>query len=163
MYNPIFAAALTAVIGLHAQIISTSSIPVEEPGVDAKETSALTITPKELSALSKVDYASPISQKGEVSHMLAVTLTAYSSSPEETDDTPNITAMGSQTRHGIVATNMLPFGTKIKIPSLYGDEVFVVEDRMHPRMEGKVDIWMSEKSKALAFGSKKAVVVVLKN
>src|SRR3989338_8592683 len=39
-----------------------------------------------------------------------MTLTAYSSSADETDSTPFITASGSKTRHGVVASNDLPFG-----------------------------------------------------
>lgn len=98
----------------------------------------------------------------EVSHTLTVELSAYTSTPEETDDTPFITASGSRTRHGIVATNILPFGTKIQIPEYYGDEVFVVEDRMNRRYQENVDIWMAEKGPALKFGRREGTIVVLK-
>ncbi len=90
-----------------------------------------------------------------------VWLTAYSSSVDETDDTPFITASGKTVRSGIVATNFLPFGTKIKIPSVFGDRIFVVEDRMHPRKVGIVDIWMPSKKEALQFGAFKADIVIL--
>lgn len=88
-------------------------------------------------------------------------VTAYSSTPEETDDTPFITASGTHVRDGIVATNELPMGTKVKIPALYGDKIFTVEDRMHERMKNKVDIWMPTKGAAIRFGIKKAEIVVL--
>jgi 3D (Asp-Asp-Asp) domain-containing protein len=88
-------------------------------------------------------------------------ITAYSSSPDETDDTPFITAMGTATRDGVVATNFLPFGTKVKIPSLFGDKVFVVEDRMHPRKTNVLDIWMPNKQKALRFGASYTDIVVV--
>lgn len=90
-----------------------------------------------------------------------VWVTAYSSSPDETDDTPNITAIGTETRDGIVATNMLPFGTKIKIPAQFGDKVFTVEDRMNRRMTNKVDVWMPSKGEALRFGSHYTEIVIL--
>lgn len=90
-----------------------------------------------------------------------VWLTAYSSSVDETDDTPFITASGAHVRAGIVATNFLPFGTKIKIPSVFGENIFVVEDRMHPRKQGIVDIWMPSKKEALRFGSFKADIVIV--
>ncbi|OGZ52853.1 MAG: hypothetical protein A3B25_01005 [Candidatus Ryanbacteria bacterium RIFCSPLOWO2_01_FULL_48_26] len=90
-----------------------------------------------------------------------VWLTAYSSSVDETDDTPFITASGKHVRDGIVATNFLPFGTKIKIPKVFGDKIFIVEDRMHPRKKGIVDIWMPSKKEALRFGSFKADIVVV--
>lgn len=91
-----------------------------------------------------------------------VLVTAYSSTPEETDSTPFITASMSSVRYGIIAANFLPFGTKIKIPELFGDEVFTVEDRMHPRKKDNfVDVWMPEKQKALEFGIHEADVIVL--
>lgn len=59
--------------------------------------------------------------------ILPMRITAYSSSVDETDGTPFITANGARVRDGIVATNLLPFGTKIKIPSLFGGKVFVLK------------------------------------
>lgn len=92
---------------------------------------------------------------------LQLTITAYSSAPDETDDTPFITASGEHVRDGIVATNLLPFGTKVKIPALFGDKVFVVEDRMHPRMTNRLDIWMPTKSDAKRFGLHQAEIIIL--
>lgn len=88
-------------------------------------------------------------------------ITAYSSSLDETDSSPFITAAGTRTRDGIIAANFLNFGTRVKIPALYGEKVFVVEDRMAARNSGKVDIWMPSKSLAMQFGVKKAEIVVL--
>jgi 3D (Asp-Asp-Asp) domain-containing protein len=90
-------------------------------------------------------------------------VTAYSSSQDETDYNPFITADGTSTRDGIVATNLLPFGTKVMIPALFGDKVFSVEDRMAKREKNTMDIWMSSKGKALFFGVNYANVVVLGN
>ena len=92
---------------------------------------------------------------------MRVTITAYSSTPDQTDDSPFTTASGKRVRDGIVAANMLPLGTKIKIPELYGDKVFVVEDRMHARNYGKVDIWFPSRGEAKYFGVKIATIVVL--
>ena len=92
-----------------------------------------------------------------------VWLTAYSSDPHETDSTPFTTASGSHVRVGIVATNLYPFGTKIMIPSLFGDSIFVVEDRMHSRKKNNVDIWMPSKRAALRFGASYADIVVLES
>ncbi len=93
--------------------------------------------------------------------MVTVWITAYSSTPEETDDTPFITAKGTLVRDGIIAANFLPFGTKVKIPSLFGDKIFVVEDRMHRRKTNNVDIWMPTKMDALRFGAHKVQIAVL--
>jgi len=86
-------------------------------------------------------------------------ITAYSSNPDETDDTPWLTAMNTIVRDGIVASNDLPLGTKIKIPSLFGDKIFVVEDRLNSRIKGVIDIWFPDKDSALNFGIHKDVLV----
>lgn len=88
-------------------------------------------------------------------------ITAYSSTPEETDDTPFITAANTNVRDGIVATNMFPFGTKIKIPKLFGDKIFIVEDKMHRRKKNFIDIWMPSKEQAKEFGIIFTDVIVL--
>lgn len=76
------------------------------------------------------------------SQKMYVVITAYSSTPWETWGDPFITASGTRVRDGIVANNLLPFGTQIRIPELFGEEIFVVEDRMHSRKGYyHVDIW----------------------
>ena len=93
---------------------------------------------------------------------IKMVITAYSSTKEQTDDTPFITASGKKVIGGIIANNMLPFGTKIRIPKLYGNKIFTVEDRMHKR-KGKyhVDIWFPEYIQAKEFGAKLEYVEVL--
>ena len=80
----------------------------------------------------------------EVVKTVRMVVTAYSSTVDQTDDTPLITASGKYVDDGIIANNMLPFGTKIRIPELYGDKIFTVQDRMHKR-KGiyHADIWFS--------------------
>ncbi|RJQ13542.1 hypothetical protein C4553_03290 [Candidatus Parcubacteria bacterium] len=90
-----------------------------------------------------------------------VTITAYSSTPEETDDTPFITAKGSYVRDGIVAANFLDFGTEIRIPELFGEKTFIVEDRMHDRFSDRVDIWFPEKELAKQFGKRHTYIEVV--
>ncbi|MFH1401431.1 MAG: hypothetical protein ABIG40_00460 [Parcubacteria group bacterium] len=91
-------------------------------------------------------------------------ITAYSSTPEETDSTPFITAAGTPVRDGIVANNLLPFGAKIKIPDLYGDKIFVVEDRMNRRKgSNQFDIWFESKLAAKNFGVKTTYIEILEN
>jgi len=98
----------------------------------------------------------------EVAHTFNVLVTAYSSTPEETDDTPFVTAAGTGVRDGIVANNLLPFGTKIRMPSLYGDKIFVVEDRMNAKKSDyHVDVWYPSKREAINFGSKITSVQIL--
>ena len=90
-----------------------------------------------------------------------VWVTAYTSTPEETDDTPFVTASGHKTGDGIIASNFLPFGTKVRIPTLFGAKVFVVEDRMAKRMVNRVDVWMAEKETAMHFGIRQATIEIL--
>lgn len=99
-----------------------------------------------------------------VTKKIKMVVTAYSSTPEQTDDTPFITASNTHVRDGIVANNMLPFGSKIRIPELYGDKVFIVEDRMHQR-KGKyhLDIWFPEYSQAKNFGAKITYIEILES
>lgn len=78
--------------------------------------------------------------------------TAYSSEVGQTDSTPFITASGTTVRRGVIAANFLPIGTRVRLPDLYGDEVFVVEDRMNARYNQRIDIWMEETADARNFG-----------
>jgi len=90
-----------------------------------------------------------------------VWVTAYTSDPDETSDHPLITASGGMVHDGEVAANFLPFGTQITIPSLFGNKVFTVEDRTSAKFGGRVDIWMSNVSKAVNFGIQHAQIVIL--
>ncbi|PIR06524.1 MAG: hypothetical protein COV55_03250 [Candidatus Komeilibacteria bacterium CG11_big_fil_rev_8_21_14_0_20_36_20] len=90
-----------------------------------------------------------------------LTVTAYNSEPAQTDDTPFITAFGTQVREGIVATNFLSKGTVIRFPDMYGDQEFVVEDRMNERYYYHLDIWMPEKQDSVNFGVKFLKVEIL--
>ncbi len=94
---------------------------------------------------------------------LVVSITAYSSTPDQTDDTPFITARGTYVRDGIIAANFLPFGTKIKIPELFGDKIFIVEDRMNSRYWHKVDIWFPDRESALEFGVKTVKIQIIES
>jgi 3D (Asp-Asp-Asp) domain-containing protein len=98
-----------------------------------------------------------------VCQKLNVVVTAYSSTVWQTDDTPYITASGAYVREGIVANNLFPLGTKIKIPEIFGDQVFVVEDRMNPKKSYyHIDVWFPSYSEALNFGAKRTYIEVLK-
>jgi len=90
-----------------------------------------------------------------------VQVSGYNSEVAQTDASPFITAKGTHVRWGIVAANMFPFGTIIKIPSLYGDQIFVVEDRMNSRYQNNVDIWFESKADALALGRRTLQIEVI--
>jgi len=96
----------------------------------------------------------------EPTSVMIVPATAYTSDPYETDDTPFITASNSHVRHGIIAANFLTFGTQVRIPEIYGNEIFVVEDRMNKRYDKRIDIWMEEKVDAREFGIKQVKIEI---
>ena len=91
----------------------------------------------------------------------SLTITGYSSDADQTDNDPFITASGKSVRPGIIAANFLSFGTKIKIPEVFGGKVFTVEDRMARKHPDKVDIWFPSEAEALQFGVKTADIVIL--
>ena len=93
---------------------------------------------------------------------IRMVITAYSSTVWQTDSDPFITASGNKVREGIVANNLLSFGTKVRLPELYGDRVFTVQDRMH-RRKGyyHLDIWFPSYTEAVNFGAKRTYVEVL--
>ena len=107
-----------------------------------------------LNSLKPADWA-------EARYTTVRTVTAYSSTVDQCDSTPFITANGTHVRDGIVAANWLKFGTRVRIPEMYGDKVFVVTDRMHPRFDNRLDIWMAERSDAVAFGLRHLTIEVL--
>jgi|YelNatPaOPRAMG01_1025707.scaffolds.fasta_scaffold06605_9 3D (Asp-Asp-Asp) domain-containing protein len=91
-----------------------------------------------------------------------VTVTGYSSTVEETDEDPFITASGKWVADGFVASNALPFGTQIRFPELFPNKIFIVEDRMNQRYdEEHIDIWFNSKELAKEFGVKYTLMEIL--
>jgi len=101
--------------------------------------------------------------KASVNKELVVEATAYSSTIDQTDDTPFIAANGTYVHDGVVAANFLPFGTLIKIPEIYGDKIFIIEDRMHRRFQKRIDIWFPDRQSALQFGYQELKIQILEN
>ncbi|GIW65791.1 MAG: hypothetical protein KatS3mg094_310 [Candidatus Parcubacteria bacterium] len=101
--------------------------------------------------------------KNKTNQKYIVVLTGYSSSPDETDDDPWITASGEWVSDGTVASNFLSLGTKIKIPEIFGDKIFVVKDRMNKRYDNKnhIDVWFPTKEEALVLGKKITQIIVI--
>ena len=147
MSKYLISALLLVVLGT-LKIAVTGGAVGYEPLPVAQDTALLNQSPTE----------TPQSAKNR---FVKVVITAYSSRVGETDDTPFMTAAGTKVRPGVVAANWLPLGAKIRIPALFGDQVFIVEDRMHSRMNGKVDVWFSSTDEALRFGTQVARVEIL--
>jgi 3D (Asp-Asp-Asp) domain-containing protein len=91
---------------------------------------------------------------------LPITVTGYSSTPDQTDDTPFITAANTPVRPGVLALSRdllreftpgapFRFGDRVE---LEGIGVFVVEDTMHPRFTRRADIWFTNREAARQWG-----------
>ncbi len=107
--------------------------------------------------LEKRFYGSPRVGPG----VYELVVTGYSSTVAQCGPDPFITASGQRVRSGIVATNLLPIGTRIRIPEVFGNQVFEVQDRMAQRYWGRVDVWFPEYSQAIRFGVRRLKVEVL--
>lgn len=105
--------------------------------------------PEESNLEDKNSDSHIVIEKGEAE------VTAYSSTPDQTDGDPFMMASGKHVYDGAVAANFLPFGTKVRFPDIYGDKIFTVEDRMHRRFSERMDIWMVTRREAEIFGIKK--------
>jgi len=138
--------------------ILVNSHPVNAAGINADQA----LTPAVLSDDgSKPLNPLPQADPAEARYSTVRVVTAYSSTVDQCDDTPFITANGTYVHDGIVAANWLKFGTRVRIPDVFGDKVFIVADRMNPRFDNRLDIWMAGRADAVKFGLQHLEVEVL--
>lgn len=90
---------------------------------------------------------------------------AYTSTVNECDDDPWITATGDSTRPGVIGVspdmlndNLIKFGQTVFIPE-YG--MFTVLDLMARRHYRSMDIWMPDRHRAIRFGQQKLSVFIV--
>lgn len=143
IYNLVF--PQSALTSIEEQEIELSLMPLDE---------LVTLQGQALVQLTNPDTPVVVAQYW-------VPVTAYSSTSDQTDSTPFITASGTDVRDGVIACNFLRFGTKVRFPQLYGEKIFVVEDRMAARNSHKMDIWFVTREQAKQFGIKIAKVEIL--
>lgn len=158
-------------ISLSILTILTGGVVIFDLGIKKTETE---LTPREFSGVfnegslaviqknTLLPISNPSNPEPQVTQKIRVVITAYSSTIDQTDLDPFVTAAGTIVRDGVVANNMYPFGTKIRIPEIYGDKVFVVEDRMN-RKKGyyHIDIWFASYGEAKNFGVKRTHIEIL--
>jgi len=93
-------------------------------------------------------------------------VTAYTSHASQTDGNPCNTAFNinlcNRENEDVVATNYLnlPVGSKLKIPEYFGEKIFTVVDRMNPRFQKTIDVWMKDYNQAIKFGRKFTIVEI---
>jgi 3D (Asp-Asp-Asp) domain-containing protein len=146
-------------------ILEENSIKVINPKFVKKkvekkvEKKVLAKTIQKRKNIQKISY----SRKGSYrdGKLMTVSATAYSSTVGQCDSSPFTTASGTRVHFGTIAANFLPFGTKIKIPDYFGNQIFVVEDRMSRRYWHKIDVWMPTYKQAIQFGRKNVKIVIL--
>lgn len=96
-----------------------------------------------------------------VNHKTVVaTITAYTSSVNETDDTPFETASGAQTGEGVIACPpKYDFGTQVLIEG----RQYTCKDRMNRRYHNqeRFDIWVETKDEAFDWGVRELEIKVL--
>jgi len=86
------------------------------------------------------------------------TIYSYSSSVEETDSSPFVTASQQKVRKGIVANNCYEYGTLVKIKG----QIYEVQDRMNKRYDcDSWDIWQETKQEALNWGKKTLTIEII--
>ncbi len=145
----VFAVSLSSV---HVDLAYAADVP-PEPTLSVVQAAPIeVVTQPQIVAVTKV-------VQDDVDHTHLATITAYASVPWETDDSPFITADGTHVRDGIIAANFLKFGTRVRIPDLFGDKVFEVHDRMNKRFSDRVDIWMENVKLPPKFGIKRNVKI----
>lgn len=137
-------------------LVATTTIATTTTATTTITTTATTTTTATATTTKKVE---------KVIRTSTHTMTAYNSEAAQTDDSPCITANGFNVcEHNIedtIAANFLPMGTKVRIPDLFGDRIFIVRDRMNQRHANRVDVWMKDRTSALKFGVKVAKIQVL--
>jgi len=101
----------------------------------------------------------------KVVRSIRTVVTAYSSTADQTDSTPCITANGydlcEANEENVVAANFLRFGTKVRLPEYSGDHIYTVQDRMNPRFARRMDLWMHTREDAKQFGLRTLTVEVI--
>lgn len=90
-----------------------------------------------------------------VTKTIRLTVTAYSSTVDQTDSDPFTTASGATVEDGIIAYNFLPFGTRVRFPERFGNKIFVVEDRLRAGHGHYIaDMWMPSRQLAQQWGAR---------
>ncbi|HVM90789.1 MAG TPA: hypothetical protein VMU11_02755 [Verrucomicrobiae bacterium] len=138
-----------------AVIPVSAAVPLPKPGIETN----LSVTTDGSITVGDAAKAAAPAAKPEVIKTTHMDSTAYTSTPEECDGDPFVTADGSDVADGVVATNVLPFGTKIRLPTVFGDKIFTVHDRMNTRYSYRVDIWMADHDAMIQYGLKRNIPI----
>lgn len=91
---------------------------------------------------------------------MAILVTGYSSTPDQTWGNPFITASGTRVHKGTMACPpQYPFGTKIRIDNM---GTYICEDRGGAIKGNHFDIWFESRIEALQWGKRNVVAIIEK-
>lgn len=106
-----------------------------------------------------------------------VTMTAYSSTVDQTNSQPFITATNQRVRMGIIAASRdllateLPHGTRVRVVYIHDDPracggwdpgmVLEVQDTMNRRKRNTIDLWLPSRREARLWGRCRVVLEVV--
>ncbi len=155
---------VTAALVLNIIVPSTAKAQLVSPSDSTGNSHPVLVQnqPTEKQTSSLTTLPEPTDRPLIVKKTMTVRASAYSSTVDQTDNDPYTTASGEQVRDGIIAINSLPFGTKVRIPTYYGDQVFTVEDRMNTKWGSKrIDIWMPSRHAATQWGVRTVTIEIL--
>lgn len=94
--------------------------------------------------------------------MVVVEITHYSSTPDQTDSTPQVTASGTRPKPWTLAVSRdllphFPYGSVVEL----NGQLYVVEDTMHQRWRRRVDIWTPSRAEAIRRGRRTGILILL--
>ncbi len=107
-----------------------------------------------------INDANRFYQREEEYHLVQAEISAYTSSVDETDETPNVMADGTNTRRGAIACpSKYSFGTKVVI----GNDTYFCADRMNRRYRDSehFDIWVHDKKEAFDWGRRTLTIKII--
>jgi 3D (Asp-Asp-Asp) domain-containing protein len=158
-------ATLAALIGL--ALFCTGGIKLPSPSPSDTEAALAEPAPPAAREAAVAD------EEGHVLGLefIPVTITAYSSTIDQTDKTPWITASLTRARPGVLALSRDLIGTFTPgAPFEYGDLVLVsgvglfrVEDTMNARWKSRADIWFPTKYMARHWGRRQGLLAKVEN
>ena len=175
----VLSATLVALVIAQTLAFSAPKGAPPEPVV----TLALTPVVEVRAAPRVVEPAEPVVAGPVANPVLTLRATAYNSLESQTNAQPFITSTGRRTSWGIIAVSRdllgsrLPYGSLVRLRDLgayHGGRgagayqvlldanLFVVEDTMHPRKTGQVDLWFADYASAVAWGVRRIEVEVLR-
>ncbi|MDO8496517.1 MAG: hypothetical protein Q7S43_03620 [bacterium] len=137
---------------------------------DAEESRVVIETEKEPTKTLKTKAEQTKIQRTEnvdVKRTIVVTATAYSSTSDQTDNTPCIAATGynvcNKTEDVIAVSRdlvrSLGYGKLVRFPEIFGSKKFRIVDTMNIRFVGRIDFHLDSREEAKIFGVKRLVVM----